>query len=746
LERLLVRLLFCLFSDATGIFEPRGIFHELIAERTREDGSDVGPWLIQLFDVLNTPLDARQKKLDEDLQRFSFVNGDLFNERLRIPSFDSDMRQLLIEACEFSWDAISPAIFGSLFQSVMNAKERRASGAHYTTEKNILKVIQPLFLDRLRIEFEQLKGRRDTGRRNALVAFHERLGLLHFFDPACGCGNFLVIAYRELRELEIEVLRELNPTGQRTLDVSTLSKVDVNQFYGIEIGEFAARIAEVALWMMDHIMNNKLSLAFGNYYARIPLKVSPHIHNADAIEIDWEDVLPPEKCSYVLGNPPFGGFVFRNEQRRVQMAEVQRITGTGGRIDYVVAWFLKAGQYVQKGTATIGFVATNSITQGEQVAQVWPILFERYGLELTFAHRTFAWGSDARGVAHVHVVIIGLARRNQEPAIKRLFSYDDINGDPVESQHKVLSPYLFDAEQLANRHLVVYRTRTPLNGLPAICVGSKPVDGGHYIFDAEERRQFLAREPRAASIMRPYIGSREYINGIGRWILFPQGVSVKELRRLPAVMNRVAAVRKHRLHAGNLARELAERPTQYHVTVVPTEPFLAIPEVSSERREYIPIGWLEPPTIPSNKLLIVLGATLDLFAILVSKMHMVWVAYIGGRLKSDYQYSGGIDYNTFPVPQLSDRSRANLAACAKDVLAEREKHSGASLADLYDRDTMPAALRKAHRALDAAVEKLYRPAVFKTDRERAEHLLGRYETLVAPLVATPTRKKGRANR
>ena len=412
LERFLVRLLFCLFADDTGIFEPRGIFFDLIEQRTHEDGSDVGAWIGQLFDVLNTPPERRQNTLDEDLQKFDYVNGKLFEERLPIPAFNAAMRELLLEACAFSWDAISPAIFGSLFQSVMKPDERRAVGAHYTTEKNILKVIQPLCLDELRAEFERLKARRDTGRKNALLAFQGRLGQLRFFDPACGCGNFLIIAYRELRHLEIEVLKELNPRGQRTLlDVAHLSKIDVNQFYGIEIGEFPALIAEVAMWMMDHIMNNSLSLEFGEHYARIPLKTSPHIHHADAIEIDWTSVLPPADCSYILGNPPFGGFVFRTEQRQTQMAEVQRLAGVGGRIDYVVAWFFKAGAYVQHSKAAIGFVATNSITQGEQVAQVWPVLFGRYGLEIAFAHRTFAWGSDARGKAHVHVVIIGLTRR-----------------------------------------------------------------------------------------------------------------------------------------------------------------------------------------------------------------------------------------------------------------------------------------------------------------------------------------------
>jgi hypothetical protein len=309
----------------------------------------------------------------------------------------------------------------------MSREERRATGAHYTTEQNILKVIQPLFLDDLHAELAHLKSRKDTGRANALRAFQDKLAGLRFFDPACGCGNFLIISYRELRELEIEVLKELNPSGQRVIDVALLSKLNVHQFYGIEIDEFPARIAEVALWMMDHIMNNKVSLEFGEHYARIPLKTSPHIHHADALETDWETILPAKQCSYVLGNPPFSGSKYQSDVQRAQVRTIADLGGSGGTLDFVSAWFLKAGAYVQNGAAPIAFVATNSITQGEQVAQLWPLLFNRYGLEISFAHRTFAWGSDARGKAHVHVVIIGLTLREQEPPVKRLFSYEDIN-------------------------------------------------------------------------------------------------------------------------------------------------------------------------------------------------------------------------------------------------------------------------------------------------------------------------------
>jgi len=748
LERFLVRLIFCLFSDDTGIFEPRGIFQALIDERTQKDGSDVGPWLSQLFEVLNTPVDRRQKNLDEDLQKFPYVNGDLFRERLPIPSFDSGMRGQLIEACSFSWDAISPAIFGSLFQAVMSPSERRAAGAHYTTERNILKVIRPLFLDELRAEFERLKTRRDTGRKNALISFQQTLANLRLFDPACGCGNFLVIAYRELRELEIELLIELNPVGQRTLlDVSTLSNIDVNQFYGIEIGEFPARIAEVALWMMDHIMNNKLSLAFGNYYARIPLKTSPHIHNADALEIDWEVVLPSSECSYVLGNPPFVGAKLQSELQRNQVRRIAQLGGSGGTLDYVAAWFIKASAYVQKGSARVGFVATNSITQGEQVGQVWPALFNRYGLEIAFAHRTFAWGSDARGKAHVHVVIIGLTPRAQEQPTKRLFSYDKVDGDPVESQHGSLSPYLFDASNLIDRHLVVQETVHPISNVPKLLFGNMPNDGGHLILSPEERDKFLEQEPDLDDLVRPLVGAHDLINGERRYCFWLAGASPTRIRQSRIITERLEKVRQYRLASTRATtRALAATPALFGEIRHTGEPFVIIPRHSSERREYIPMEFNDGRSIAHDSCVFAPGASLFDFAVFTSAMHMTWLKHIGGRLKNDYRYSAGLVLNTFPWPSANDLQRSKIVDIAQQILNARALFPNSSLADLYDPDVMPTELRKNHRALDGAIDKLYRGAAFSGDRDRVEHLFGLYEKLVAPLTATLKHKKLRGRR
>ena len=709
LEQFLVRIVFCLFADDTGIFEPRDIFLDFLEARTGEDGADLGPRLAQLFQVLDTPESERQTTLDEDLAQFPYVNGDLFDGPLRIPAFDAAMRGALLDACRFDWSEISPAIFGALFQSVMDPVERRAQGAHYTTEKNILKVIEPLFMDNLRAEFARLKSRKDSRRVTELRRFQERLGGMMLFDPACGCGNFLIIAYRELRLLEIEVLREIRlatgPDKEQELDVGLLSLVDVDQFYGIEIGEFPVRIAETAMWMMDHIMNNRLSLEFGQTYARIPLEKSPHIVHADALETDWVDLLPPEDCSFVFGNPPFVGAKFQTAEQRAQVRRIAGLGKTGGTLDYVTAWFIKAGEYVRAGDTRIGFVATNSITQGEQVAQLWPVLFERCKLEIAFAHRTFAWGSDARGKAHVHVVILGLDGRENARPEKRLFSYPDINGEPVEGGHAVLSPYLFDAGSLADPHLTVRKESPPTNGMGKLIIGSKPIDGGHYIFDADERATFLEAEPDAAPFLRPFVGAREYLQGGQRWILALHNAPPDTLARLPHVRKRIAAVRAGREASKSTpTRKLAETPTLYHVNVLPTSPYLVVPKVSSERREYVPVGWLEPPTIPSDLVFVLQDATLEDFSLLTSAMHRAWLRHIGGRLESRYRYSIGLVYNTFPTPPGFQERHVNLSKLtpfAQAVLDARATHPDATLADLYDPDLMPPNLHKAHQALTA---------------------------------------------
>ena len=747
LEVFLTRLVFCLFADDTGIFEPRDIFLDYLETRTKPDGSDTGSSIAELFQTLNTPENQRQANLDEDLAAFPYVNGALFSDPLHIPAFNSDMRDHLIEASRFNWSNISPAIFGSLFQSVMNAKERRALGAHYTTEKNIMKVIEPLFLDDLRAEFETIKARKNK-RKDYLRGFQDRLGKLTFFDPACGCGNFLIITYRELRLLEIEVMRELYKAelkkmkgGATELPVQSLLKIDVDQFYGIEIDEFPARIAETALWMMDHIMNSQASIEFGYPVIRIPLKKSPHILHGDALDVDWAEHLAAEKCSYIMGNPPFIGQSFQSPEQREQMRLLTNPTGKrGSPLDFVGAWFLKAGAYAQGRNIPFGFVCTNSLTQGEQVALLWPRLFDEYKLEIAFAHRTFAWGSEARGKANVHVVVLGLEPRAHARKVKRLFSYTDIKGEPEESQHGAISPYLFDAGGLGNPHMVVSDSRKPISDRPRMYNGPKSTDGGHYIFRVEQIDEFITAEPKAKQFMRPYIGAAEFLNNKRREILFLADAPPADLKSMPLVMERIALVKQFRTESKKPAtQKLAYYPTLLEGKTIPDQPFLAIPQVSSERREYVPFGWVEPPTIPSDKLRYIADITKPEFAILTSAMHMAWMRTVTGRMKSDYMYSVGVVYNTFPLPKAKNLDK--LTPFAQAILDARANHAGATLADLYDPDVMPADLRRAHIANDRAVDKLYSRAGFKSERDRVEHLFALYEQQVAPMLAQPKKRR-----
>jgi len=705
LEVMLVRLLFILFADHTRIFNNKNQFFTLVEQRTQWDGSDLGDWLSKLFEVLNTPEDRRQSTTDADLLAFPYINGALFAERIAPAAFDNAMRGILLDACEFDWGDVSPAIFGGLFESVIDKVTRRKQGAHYTPEEAILKLIEPLFLDELRAEFERARALR-SGRDEALARLHDRLASLTFLDPACGAGNFLVVAYRELRELERELIKEryVRP-GMRpdeTIDAARLSRVNVDQMHGIEIDEFPARIAEVALWMTDHIANVRLGEDFGVSFARIPLVAAPGIHHGDALEKDWSEVLPAERCSYILGNPPFVGAKYQSEKQRAQVRALAKLGGSGGTLDYVAAWFIKAGAYAKApprdgegdqpragggsgastrvtGSPRIAFVSTNSIVQGEQVAQLWPILFHRCRLEIAFAHRTFVWP----GRAAVHCVIVGLARAGGEPEEKRLFSCIDGKGAPLESVHGALTAYLFDAKS-ADRHLVVKEASRPINGAPRVIIGSKPVDGGYLIFDANERAKLLAKEPAAGRFLRPYIGSQEFLNGGTRWILALQDARPDELRGLSLVRDRVAKVREYRKGlipafgkterkqgAGGSSLALADTPTAFHVTVIPEQPYLVLPKVSSERRAYAPIGWLNPPVVPSDLVFVISGATLWHFGVLTSAMHMSWLRHIGGRLKSDYRYSIGLVYNTFPWPEAAPPQRTRIEALAQAVLDAR---------------------------------------------------------------------------
>ncbi|MCB0532592.1 MAG: class I SAM-dependent DNA methyltransferase [Saprospiraceae bacterium] len=689
-----------------------------------------------IFHTLNTAKDQRLKNLDESLAAFPYVNGKLFEEILPPAAFDSQMRDMLLEACGLDWGSISPAIFGSMFQAVMNPKERRNLGAHYTSEKNIQKVIKPLFLDDLYKEFERAKGN-----RNRLNELHLKIAGLRFLDPACGCGNFLIISYRELRELEILILRELNKSGQGFLDVREIIRVDVDQFAGIEIDEFAVRIAETAMWLIDHQMNQRVSDEFGQYFVRLPLTKAAKIVHGNALRLDWSEVVPKEQLNYILGNPPFIGTSYQSTEQKADMQNVFRGVKSFGTLDYVSAWYIKAAQYIQNSKIQCAFVSTNSIAQGEQVGILWGELFSQYHIKIHFAHRTFSWSNEARGKAAVHVVIIGFGAFNLEN--KRIFDYSNIKSEPQERKVKNINPYL-----VSGNDMFVLTRKKPLSDVPEMFKGSQPTDGGNLLLDNEEKIQLLKIEPQADKFIHPFMGSNEFINGIKRWCIWLVDVSPNELKAMPQILNRVENVKLMRLKSKKTATvKWARFPTLFTEIRQPNSDFLALPEVSSERRKYIPIGYLTKEVIVSNKIQTIPNANLYLFGILTSEMHMAWMRYVCGRLKSDYNYSSSIVYNNYPFPENpTNAQKQKVEAAAQAVLDARANYPGSSLADLYDPVTMPPDLVKAHQALDKAVDLCYRPQAFTSELGRIEFLFGLYEQYTAPMFGGEGKKGKKKNR
>ena len=740
LERLLVRILFCVFAEDTGIFEPES-FTNFIRQQTREDGSDIGAQLNQLFDWLNNPQAENRLEDTDALYGFRYVNGGLFAERLGFPRCNRAMRDALIDCCEFHWARISPAVFGSLFQGVIDDRARRQQGAHYTSERDIMKVIRSLFLDDLRAELDQLKRDRSTRRRANLEAFQTKLRGLKFLDPACGCGNFLVLGYRELRQLELEAIRELHGTEQQELNVRDLCKVDVDQFYGLEYSEWPVRIAEVAIWLIDHQINAQAAEIFGQRFERLPLRASPHIVQANALRTDWNTVLPREQCSYVLGNPPFIGKKARNTEQQNDMGIVWGELQGSGTLDYVTCWYRKAAEYIQGTQIPVAFVSTNSISQGEQVGILWDFLFRHYGLIINFAHRTFKWTSEARGMAHVHVVIIGFATFDKPP--KQIYDYAEGTDNAIVSVANNINPYLIAANNVTLRN-----RETPISDIPEAQFGSMPNDDGNFLFTDTEKAAFLANEPQAAPLFRPFLSAHEYLHGEGRWCLWLQDAEPALIRRCPKVRERIEAVRVNRSASTREAtRRLAQTPALFGEIRAPHSRFVLIPCHSSETRVYIPFDYFEPDKIPNNSCLFLEDATFYHFGVISSGMHMAWVKQVCGRLESRYRYSNKLVYNNFPWPNPTPEQRERVAEKAQAVLAARAPHlpprGMGTLADLYDPNTMPPELQRAHTELDRAVERCYRADRFTSDRERVEFLFRLYEQATAPLLPATPATRGR---
>ena len=719
LDVLLIRLLFCLFAEDTGIFN-KFQFSNLITQRTREDGSDMAGWISQLFEVLNKHPDKRLKNQDQQLLDFPYINGDLFAEYMPSAAFDAQMRTALVEASKLDWSQISPEIFGALFQSVMDKVKRRDLGAHYTSETNILKITNSLFMGELRAEFIEIKSRSQKNiRLQALDQFHQKIASYTFLDPACGCGNFLVVSYRELRLLELEVIELIHAKNQ-LLDINTVVRCKVSNFYGIEIEEFPAQIAKVAMWLVDHQMNRLVSEHFGIHFARIPLVDSAHIQHADALKVGWP------VTNYILGNPPFSGSQKLGADQKSIFTEMMKSVPKAGTLDFVTAWYVKSAELMHHHPNIKGaLVSTNSITQGEQVNNFWPYL-QNQGLEIQFAHRTFEWESAARGKAAVHCVIIGFAAQINNS--KQIFDYTKPKADPILIDAKNINGYLVDS---SNNY--ISSRRSPLATQKKIVFGSMANDGGNlFINSREEYEEIISSEPNIKKYIKRFLGAKEFLHGIDRWCIWLIDADPTILKASNFLKSALIGVNHHRLSSDRKeTRALAKTPGLFGEIRQPKNDYLLIPIHSSKNRDYIPIGFVDPSVICGNANLLLPEAEIYEFGIMSSIMHNAWMRTTCGRIKSDYRYSASVVYNNFPWPvDISGAQKIKIEECAQAVLDARLQFPDSSLADLYDPLTMPPLLTKAHQALDKAVDAAYWRKSFKGEAERVAFLFERYLELV----------------
>ena len=700
INQLIVRLVFCLYAEDAGIFGHKTMFHDYMV---RFGSRDFRSGLKDLFKILNTPIEDRDPYLDSELNAFPYVNGGMFAENnLEIPNFTDELRELILEhaSSSFDWSEISPTIFGAVFESTLNPETRRSGGMHYTSIENIHKVIDPLFLDELKDELNEIRQFKQPKivERKA-KQFQSKLASLTFFDPACGSGNFLTETYISLRRLENEAIR-LYMGDAVALDVGQeLVKVQLNQFYGIEINDFAVSVAKTALWIAESQMLEETADIVYTNIDFLPLKSYTNIVEGNALEIDWETVVSKERLNYIIGNPPFLGYSLQSPKQKadllsVYVDETGKPYKTAGKIDFVSAWYFKSSQIMQNTSIRTALVSTNSITQGEQVASVWKPLYERFGIHIDFAHQTFKWNSEAKDKAAVHCVIIGFSCVESK-GDKLLF-----NGENIELVDE-LNPYL-----RSGKTVFIENISNPICPVTKMTTGNRPADGGHLIIEAEEYDDFIRREPKARKYIKRLTGAAEFINNKDRYCLWLVDVSPKELRSMPLVMNRIELCRQARLAGAEDRQKLAETPTVFREQKNP-DSYIIVPSTSSENRRYIPIGFLDGEVIPTNSATIIEDATLYDFGILTSNVHMAWMRTVAGRLKSDYRYSAKIVYNNFPWPKATDEQKGKISETAKAILDARALYPESSLADLYDELTMPVELRRAHQANDKAVMEAY---------------------------------------
>ena len=735
---LLTRLLLLMFADDTGMWE-KGLFSEFIETRTQPDGSDLGAQLAMLFQVLDKAEIARPATMDELLLRFPYVNGHLFADRIDIPSFDKRMRDELVRCTQFDWSKISPAVFGSLFQAVKSKEARRTLGEHYTTEHNILRALAPLFLDDLWVEYEAV---RDNASR--LERLHDKIANIRVLDPACGCGNFLVIAYRELRRLELAILTrvaDLRKDRQLRTDVADLVRVRLSNFYGIEIEEWPARIAETAMFLVDQQANHELARTFGEAPDRLPIMNAVNITVGNALRVDWESVLPSSECSYIVGNPPFIGMSMMSKEQQEDNRVVFSSHGGSrtGRLDYVACWYAKAVDYIGNKTGRVALVSSNSITQGEQARELGPLLAGR-GFEIDFAHRTFAWTSEAPGAANVHVVIVGFSYKGQAQ-VKRIFEYLDIKSEPLELKAKNINIYLANSDLFT-----IGKHASPLVPNPKMTEGNKPQDGGGLIVEPEDLIEVRA-DPIASKYLRTLVGGRGMLHNENRHCLWLADASPSEIRSSTLLLARLKLVADTRLASPTAAaREKAKTPALFLAIRQPKSRWLAVPCTSSAGRRIVPMAFYSADDIPNNSVMSIDGADEYLFGVLQSAMFTTWVQTVSGRLKSDIRISADIAYNAFPFPFTPNAAaRSKVEEAIADVLAARATHSSTTLAELYDPLVTPPDLVKAHDKLDAAVDALYTSGKVAGEGDRLKLLFARYAELTADLLtelpAKKTRKK-----
>jgi len=706
----LSRLLFCFFAEDTGIFEDDQ-FTKLIDSHTVEDGSNIRPLLDRLFSALNM---KDRSDYPDYIQAFPYVNGGLFADKLLAPVFSRKARRMLIDCGSLNWKAINPDIFGSMMQAVTHGEERSSIGMHYTSVVNIMKVIEPLFLNNLKEELEKADNN-----EKKLERLLDRLYHIRIFDPACGSGNFLIIAYKELCRLEIEIFQQLQVINPSKWSVAR-SGIQLNQFYGIEIDDFAVETARLSLWLVEHQMNLEFKSIFGDSKSTLPLQDSGNIVCDNATRRDWVDVCPLEfeHEVFLLGNPPYIGSKNQEKTHKGDLKVVASKLKGYGILDYVSCWFIKAAEYIFDAEINVrcAFVATSSITQGEQVAVLWPYILRR-NLEINFAVTAFNWTNNARNNAGVHCVIIGLG-----VGVKKKYLYTQ----GIRREVNRISPYLIPG----NICIVGKRTKS-LSNFPNMGIGNKPIDNGNYLFNEDEKNDFIKKEPTAVPYFYRWYGGREYAGGLVRWCLLPQRIPDDELNTMPAVKKLVNNVKEFRLASSSKPTiKLAQKPKNFHVENFPDSTYLVIQKVSTGRREYIPVGVFDKDSISSDLLNVIDSSDMTIFGVISSRMHMVWLSAVGGRFRDGFRYSSSLSYNTFPFPEVNPILKSAVEGCALNVLDEREKYPDKTIAELYDPDTMPVGLQSVHKELDIAIEKCYRKKPFEDDAERLKFLFDLYEEMI----------------